>query len=110
VRPVGQPDGGDGRAPGRGGPDRPAAQDDGCEQGGQKLDRRTDSEQKAGQDGTPARGSPDGPDRDAAGHVLLDGTVAKLIKQAADGLNTAFGVSLFKKDVPVGTVHLTAAG
>jgi hypothetical protein len=42
--------------------------------------------------------------------VLLDGTVAKLIKQAADGLNTAFGVSLFKKDVPVGTVHLTAAG
>ena len=48
--------------------------------------------------------------KDAAGHVLLDGTVAKLTQQAADALNTTFGVSLFKKDIPVGTVHLTAAG
>src|SRR5664280_535115 len=47
--------------------------------------------------------------KDAAGHVLLDGTVAKLTQQAADALNTTFGVSLFKKDIPVGTVHLTAA-
>jgi hypothetical protein len=48
--------------------------------------------------------------KDAAGHVLLDGTVAKLTQQAADALNITFGVSLFKKDIPVGTVHLTAAG
>jgi hypothetical protein len=48
--------------------------------------------------------------KDAAGHVLLDGTVAKLTQQAADVLNTTFGVTLFAKDIPVGTVHLTAAG
>lgn len=70
MRQVGQPDGGDGRAPGRGGPDRSAAQDDGCEQGRQEFDRGTGSEQQAGQDGTPARASPDRPDRAQGGQRL----------------------------------------
>jgi len=45
--------------------------------------------------------------KDAAGHVLLDGTVAKLTQQAAAALNQTFGVTLFKQNIPVGTVHLT---
>jgi len=38
--------------------------------------------------------------KDAAGHVLLDGTVAKLTQQAADALNITFGVSLFQEGHP----------
>ena len=45
--------------------------------------------------------------KDAASHVLLDGTVAKLTQQAAAALNQTFGVTLFKQNIPVGTVHLT---
>jgi hypothetical protein len=48
--------------------------------------------------------------KDSAGHVTLDGTVAKLSQAAADALNQTFGVTLFKKGIPLGTVHIVAAG
>lgn len=48
--------------------------------------------------------------KDSAGHVVLDGTIAKLTQAAADALNKTFGVSLFKEGIPLGTVHLVAAG
>ncbi len=48
--------------------------------------------------------------KDSAGHVTLDGTVAKLSQAAADALNQTFGVSLFKRGIPLGTVHIVAAG
>ncbi len=47
--------------------------------------------------------------KDSAGHVTLDGTVAKLSQAAADALNQTFGVSLFKRGIPLGTVHIVAA-
>ncbi len=48
--------------------------------------------------------------KDAQGHVLLDGTVAKLSDAAAGALNTTFGVTLFKAGIPLGVVHIVAAG
>ena len=42
--------------------------------------------------------------------VHLDGTVAKLSTTAASALNSTFGVSLFKQGIPIGVVHITAAG
>ena len=48
--------------------------------------------------------------KDSAGHVTLDGTVAKLSQAAADALNQTFGVTLFKRGIPLGTVHIVAAG
>ncbi|MDQ6882620.1 MAG: hypothetical protein M3077_00085 [Candidatus Dormibacteraeota bacterium] len=47
--------------------------------------------------------------KDGSGHVTLDGTVAKLSQAAADALNQTFGVSLFKRGIPLGTVHIVAA-
>jgi len=47
--------------------------------------------------------------KDSAGHVTLDGTVAKLSQAAADALNQTFGVTLFKRGIPLGTVHIVAA-
>lgn len=47
--------------------------------------------------------------QDSAG-VHLDGTVAKLSSTAATALNNTFGVSLFTKGIPLGVVHITAAG
>ena len=43
---------------------------------------------------------------DGSGNVTLDGTVVRLSPQAADALNTTFGVSLFKEGIPVGTAHI----
>ncbi|HET9691976.1 MAG TPA: hypothetical protein VFP61_12555 [Acidimicrobiales bacterium] len=42
--------------------------------------------------------------------VTLDGTVAELTSNAADALNTTFGVQAFKAGMPLGTVHLVATG
>lgn len=47
--------------------------------------------------------------QDSSG-VHLDGTVVELSSVAADALNSTFGVSLFKKGIPVGVAHITAAG
>ena len=55
-------------------------------------------------DGTAVKVSKDG------SHVVLDGTVAKLTRQAADTLNATFGVRAFKEGLPLGVVHLVAAG
>ncbi|GAC1339153.1 MAG: hypothetical protein NVSMB29_06030 [Candidatus Dormibacteria bacterium] len=46
----------------------------------------------------------------AGGNVKLDGTVAKLSQAAADALNQTFGVTIFMKGIPLGVVHITAAG
>ena len=43
-------------------------------------------------------------------NVVLDGTVAKLTSAAASALNSTFGVTAFKEGLPLGTVHLVAAG
>lgn len=42
--------------------------------------------------------------------VVLDGTVAKLTSQGAAALNSTFGVTAFKEGLPLGVVHLVAAG
>lgn len=44
------------------------------------------------------------------GNVVLDGTVAKLTAGAAAALNQTLGVTGFKEGIPLGTVHLVAAG
>ncbi|GAC1533958.1 MAG: hypothetical protein NVS3B12_14040 [Acidimicrobiales bacterium] len=44
------------------------------------------------------------------GNVALDGTVAKLTATAASVLNSTFGVTAFKEGLPLGVVHLVAAG
>ena len=43
---------------------------------------------------------------DDSGNVTLDGTIVRLSPQAADALNTTFGVSIFKEGIPVGTAHI----
>lgn len=43
---------------------------------------------------------------DSAGNPTLDGTIVRLSPQAADALNSTFGVSLFKEGIPVGTAHI----
>ena len=43
---------------------------------------------------------------DSSGSPTLDGTVVRLSPQAADALNSTFGVSLFKEGIPVGTAHI----
>ncbi|MFN2452098.1 MAG: hypothetical protein ABR541_07080 [Candidatus Dormibacteria bacterium] len=43
-------------------------------------------------------------------NVKLDGVTAKLSQAAADALNQTFGVTIFMKGIPLGAVHLTAAG
>jgi len=40
--------------------------------------------------------------------AVLDGTVAKLTKTAADTLNSTFGVTAFKEGMPLGVVNLQA--
>lgn len=55
-------------------------------------------------DGTDVKVTPQG------GGVVLDGTVAKLTSTAAQALNTTFGVTAFKEGLPLGVVHLVAAG
>ena len=55
-------------------------------------------------DGTAVKVSMSGSD------VVLDGTVAKLTATAASVLNSTFGVTAFKAGLPLGTVHLVAAG
>ncbi|MDQ4132977.1 MAG: hypothetical protein M3179_07150 [Actinomycetota bacterium] len=42
--------------------------------------------------------------------VVLDGTVAKLTGPGASALNSTFGVTAFKEGLPLGVVHLVAAG
>ena len=44
------------------------------------------------------------------GNVALDGTVAKLTATAASVLNSTFGVTAFKEGLPLGVVHVVAAG
>lgn len=46
----------------------------------------------------------------ANGDVVLDGTVAKLTETAANALNAAFHTTALKAGIPLGTVHLVAAG
>lgn len=48
--------------------------------------------------------------KDAAGDVVLDGTVAKLTDTAAAALDQAFNTSAVKAGLPLGTVHLVAKG
>jgi hypothetical protein len=48
--------------------------------------------------------------QNSQGNVLLDGTVAKLSDTAAKAMNATFGVSLFKAGIPLGVVHIVAAG
>lgn len=55
-------------------------------------------------DGTAVKVSMSGSD------VVLDGTVAKLTDTAAGALNATFGVTAFQAGMPIGTVHLVAAG
>ncbi|HEX3393117.1 MAG TPA: hypothetical protein VHS52_01205 [Acidimicrobiales bacterium] len=55
-------------------------------------------------DGTNVKISKDGSD------VVLDGTVAKLTGPGAAALNATFGVTAFTEGLPLGTVHLVAAG
>lgn len=43
-------------------------------------------------------------------NVVLDGTVAKLTDTAAAALNQAFGTTALTAGIPLGTVHLVAAG
>jgi len=43
-------------------------------------------------------------------NVKLDGIEATLSQAAADALNQTFGVTIFAKGIPLGAVHLTAAG
>lgn len=44
--------------------------------------------------------------KDAQGNVTLDGTIVKLTPEAANALNTTFGVSIFKEGITVGTAHV----
>jgi hypothetical protein len=46
---------------------------------------------------------------DAQGHAKLDGTKVKLTDQAAQALNTTFGVQAFKPMMQIGIAHITAA-
>ncbi|MDP8937494.1 MAG: hypothetical protein M3O23_07165 [Actinomycetota bacterium] len=55
-------------------------------------------------DGTNVKASAEGSD------VVLDGTVAKLTSEGASALNSTFGVTAFKEGLPLGVVHLVAAG
>jgi len=48
--------------------------------------------------------------QDAQGNTKLDGTVAKLSQTGADAMNEFFGVSIFKKGIVLGAVHVTATG
>ncbi|HEX6539241.1 MAG TPA: hypothetical protein VF155_08685 [Candidatus Dormibacteraeota bacterium] len=43
---------------------------------------------------------------DSAGNPTLDGTVVKISQEAADALNAAFGISLFREGLTVGTAHI----
>jgi hypothetical protein len=45
-----------------------------------------------------------------SGNTTLDGTIVRLSPQAADALNSTFGVSLFKEGIPVGTAHIVLMG
>lgn len=56
-------------------------------------------------DGTNVRVS-----NDPAGHVVLDGTVARLTQTAATALDQAFHTTAVTAGLPLGTVHLVAAG
>jgi len=47
--------------------------------------------------------------RDAAGDVVLDGTVARLTATAAGAVDRAFGTTAFKAGIPLGVVHLVAS-
>jgi hypothetical protein len=48
--------------------------------------------------------------KDSSGQVHLDGTIAKLSSDAAQALNSTFGVTLFKQGIPLGVVHIVATG
>jgi hypothetical protein len=55
-------------------------------------------------DGTDVKVKTEGSD------VVLDGTVAKLTDAGAKALNSTFGVTAFTEGLPLGVVHLVAAG
>ncbi len=48
--------------------------------------------------------------QDAQGQTRLDGTIAKLSQTGAEALNKFFNVSIFTAGIPLGEVHVVAAG